>query len=70
MTTTVIDKKIGEAGGKDQMLVVYKLLLLLIKKTSNKTPDHAKYITTTEFNKFDGLIFNTKIKTSNFGNKS
>ena len=30
--------------------------------TKNKTPDHAKYITATEFNKFFGEIFDKKLK--------
>ena len=33
-----------------------------IGEVANKTLDHAKYITTPEFNKFAGSIFDTKSK--------
>ena len=42
------------------MLVNELLILLLIQKEVEKNPDHAKYITTTKFNKFLGEIFDAK----------
>ena len=36
----------------------------------NKTPDHTKYITTTEFNKLTEEHFKERLKQANFVNKT
>ena len=36
-----------------------------IGEVENKIPDHAKYITTFESNKFAGSVFDTKLKQAN-----
>ena len=34
-------------------------------EVENKILDHAKYITTPDFNKFPGAVFETKLKNNN-----
>ena len=41
-----------------------------IGEVENKIPDHAKYITIPEFNKFAGILFDTKLKHANLATNS
>ena len=41
-----------------------------ISEVENKIPDHAKYITTQEFNKLTAECFEARLKQANLVNKS
>ena len=41
-----------------------------IDEVENKVPDHAKYVSTPEFIKVAGKVFNTKLKEANLATKS
>ena len=43
------------------MLTYYLLILLSIQKPEEKTPDHAKYITPAESNKYSSEIFDLRL---------
>ena len=46
------------------------ILKTSIEEVENKILDHAKHITTPEFNKFAGSIFDTKLKQANLAANS
>lgn len=67
-------KELKKIKAKYQMLADQVLILLGIDCTFStkigeveKKNDDANYITTAEFTKFSGKIFNAKLKTVNFG---
>ena len=62
----ILIKKIPDISG----FVTTTVLNTKIAEVENEMPDHAKYVTTPEFNKFSGSIFNTKSKQAGLATNS
>ena len=65
MTTTILNTKISEVEKKmpgTNILVATTVLNTKISEVENKNPDHAKYITTQEFNKLTAENFAARLK--------
>ena len=73
MTTTALKTKIRKVENKISSvtgLVTTEVLNAKLVEVENKIPDHAKYITKPEFNKFTTTIIDTKLKQVNLTKKS
>ena len=68
MNTKIVEakNKVSDTRG----LVSTTILKTNIEEVENKILDHAKYITTPEFNKFAESIFDTKLKQANLAANS
>ena len=65
VSTTVLNTKIGEFKSKilyTSGLVTTNILHTKIEEVGKKIPDHAKYITTPEFNKLTAENFAARLK--------
>ena len=65
VTTTILNTKISEVEKKmpgTNILVATTVLNTKISEVENKNPDHAKYITTQEFNKLTAENFAARLK--------
>ena len=68
MTTIVLNKKISEIENKvigNNSLVTRTVPNTKISEVKNKIPDHAKYITTQEFNKLTAETFAVRLTQAN-----
>ena len=73
MTATVLDTKVGEVENKivnSSSLVTKTFLLLKYVKLRINFLDHAKYITTQDFNKLTAEILKERLKQANLVSKT
>ena len=73
MTTTVLNTKISEVEKKKPnatSLVTTTVLDIKLSEVENKIHDHAKYITTEEFNKARAENFAARLKQANLVSKT
>ena len=73
MTTTLLNKKIGEVDSKVpdiSILMTTAVINAKVNEVENKIPDHAKSITTQEFNKLTEENFAERLNQANLVRKT